>query len=57
MRVHRNALIARRAARSLQKHHDIDEGDGWALRLDGVEELIFVSRRQLTAVREMLAAR
>jgi hypothetical protein len=25
------------------------------LRLDGVDELVFVSRRQLTAVREMLA--
>ena len=55
MRVHRNALIAKRAARALQKHHDPEEGEGWALRLDGVEELIFVSRRQLSAVREMLA--
>ncbi len=56
MRVHRNALIARRAVRALQKHHDVEEGDGWALRLDGVDELIFVSRRQLSAVREMLSA-
>lgn len=55
MRVHRNALIAKRAARALQKHHDPEEGEGWALRLDGVDELIFVSRRQLSAVREMLA--
>jgi two-component system response regulator AlgR len=55
MRVHRNALVAKRAARALQKHHDVEEGDGWALRLDGVDELVFVSRRQLTAVREMLA--
>jgi two-component system response regulator AlgR len=56
MRVHRNALIAKRAARLLQKHHDSEEGDGWALRLDGLDELIFVSRRQLSAVREMLGA-
>jgi two-component system response regulator AlgR len=55
MRVHRNALVAKRAARALQKHHDAEEGDGWALRLDGVDEPVFVSRRQLTAVREMLA--
>jgi two-component system response regulator AlgR len=54
MRIHRNALIARHAARALQKHHDPEEGEGWALRLDGVSELLFVSRRQLTAVREML---
>ena len=55
MRIHRNALIARSAARSLQKHHDPEEGEGWALRLDGVSELLFVSRRQLAAVRELLA--
>jgi two-component system response regulator AlgR len=54
MRIHRNALIAKRAARALQKHHDAEEGEGWALRLDGVDELLFVSRRQLAAVREML---
>ena len=55
MRIHRNALIARSSARSLQKHHDPEEGEGWALRLDGVSELLFVSRRQLAAVRELLA--
>jgi two-component system response regulator AlgR len=54
MRIHRNALIARRAVRALEKHHDADEGEGWAVRLDGIEELLFVSRRQLTAVREMV---
>jgi two-component system response regulator AlgR len=55
MRIHRNALIARSAARALQKHNDPEEGEGWALRLDGVSELLFVSRRQLAAVRELLA--
>jgi len=55
MRIHRNALIAKSAARALEKHHDPEEGDGWALRVDGVNELLFVSRRQLAAVREMLA--
>ncbi len=55
MRIHRNALIARRAVRALERHHDADEGEGWAVRLDGVEELLFVSRRQLSSVREMVA--
>ncbi len=55
MRIHRNALIARHAARALQKHHDPEEGEGWALRMDGVSELLFVSRRQLAAVKELLA--
>jgi two-component system response regulator AlgR len=55
LRIHRNALVARSAARALQKHHDPEEGEGWALRLDGVDELLLVSRRQLAAVRELLA--
>jgi two-component system response regulator AlgR len=55
MRIHRNALVAKRAVRALQKHLDAEEGEGWALRLDGVSELLFVSRRQLAAVRKMLA--
>ena len=55
MRIHRNTLIARHAVRALDKHHDADEGAGWAVRLDGVDEPLFVSRRQLAAVREMLA--
>ncbi len=56
MRVHRNALVARRAMRALEKHFDPEEGEGWALRLRGVEELVAVSRRQLSAVREALVA-
>ena len=55
MRIHRNALIARGAVRALEKHHDPEEGEGWAVRLDGIDELLFVSRRQLAAVRELVA--
>jgi two-component system response regulator AlgR len=55
MRIHRNALIARRAVRALEKHYDAEEGEGWAVRLDGIDELLSVSRRQLTAVREVVA--
>lgn len=53
-RVHRNALVARRALRALEKVHDPVEGEGWAVKLDGVEERLMVSRRQLPAVREAL---
>lgn len=55
MRVHRNALVAKRAMRALERHFDPDEGAGWALRLSGLDELIAVSRRQLALVRELLA--
>ena len=56
LRVHRNALVARRALRALERHHDPEEGEGWALRLDGLPERVAVSRRLLPAVREALAA-
>lgn len=55
MRIHRNALIARRAVRALEKHFDAEEGEGWAVRLNGLDELLAVSRRQLAAVREAIA--
>ncbi|MBC7445865.1 MAG: response regulator transcription factor [Polaromonas sp.] len=55
MRIHRNALIAAHAVRALEKHFDPEEGEGWAVRLDGLDELLTVSRRQLGAVREAMA--
>lgn len=55
LRIHRNALVARRALRALEKHHDPDEGEGWAVRLQGSTEVLSVSRRQVAAVREELA--
>jgi two-component system response regulator AlgR len=57
VRIHRNALIARRAVRSLEKYHDPQEGEGWAVRLNGIDELLWVSRRQLAAVRELVLSR
>jgi len=54
LRVHRNALVLRHAMRALERHHDPEEGEGWAVRLNGVDELLAVSRRQLAAVREAL---
>ena len=56
LRVHRNALVARRAVRALEKHYDPEEGEGWALRLNGIDEVLAVSRRQLGAVREAIAS-
>ena len=55
MRIHRNALVSRRAVRALVKHFDAEEGEGWAVRLNGVPELLAVSRRQLGVVREAIA--
>jgi two-component system response regulator AlgR len=55
LRIHRNALVARTAMRALQRHYDAVDGEGWAVRLHGVPELLAVSRRQVVAVREALA--
>ncbi len=56
MRIHRTALVARRAVRAIEKHFDAEEGEGWAVRVSGIEELLAVSRRQLAAVREAIAS-
>jgi two-component system response regulator AlgR len=56
MRIHRNALVARRAVRALEKHDDPIEGEGWAVRLSGLDELLSVSRRQVAAVRDAIAS-
>jgi len=55
VRIHRNALVASRAIRALEKHVDPEEGEGWAVRLHGVDELLAVSRRQLAPVRDLIA--
>ena len=54
IRIHRNALVARQAVRALEKHFDAEEGEGWAVRLQGLDELLLVSRRQLAALRELI---
>jgi two-component system response regulator AlgR len=55
MRVHRNALVARNAVRALEKYDDPEEGEVWAVRLNGIDEMLAVSRRQLSAVREAIS--
>lgn len=55
IRVHRNALVARRAVRSLTRQASQEEPLGWAVVLTNGEQLS-VSRRQLTSVREALGS-
>jgi len=54
VRVHRNALVARRCVRAVEKIADPVDGEGWTVRLDGVDDRLSVSRRQLASVREAL---
>jgi len=61
LRVHRNALVARRAVRALERRTlagDTDEegSEGWAVCMAPVGEWLAVSRRQVAAVREALVA-
>jgi two-component system response regulator AlgR len=60
IRVHRNALVAKRAVRALERRvvagNDEEGGESWAVRVAPVDEWLAVSRRQATAVREALVA-
>jgi two-component system response regulator AlgR len=61
LRVHRNALVARRAVRALERRAiagegEDDGGEGWAVCMAPVGEWLAVSRRQVAAVREALVA-
>jgi len=53
VRIHRNALVARRALRELQLRGS--DADGWAVRVAPLDEWLAVSRRQLATVRAALA--
>jgi two-component system response regulator AlgR len=56
LRVHRNALVARRALRALERRLPAGEdgAEGWAVRVSPLDEWLAVSRRQLAAVREAM---
>lgn len=57
LRVHRNAIVAISAVRALEHRDSEEEGaEGWAVRIAPTEEWLAVSRRQIGAVREALAA-
>ncbi len=61
LRVHRNALVALKSVRALERRSIAGEGDDeggetWAVRVAPVDEWLAVSRRQVGAVREALVA-
>ena len=59
LRVHRNALVARRAMQALERRlvpgdTTDDVAEGWAVRVAPVGEWVTVSRRQVAAVKDAL---
>ena len=61
MRIHRNALVARKSMRALERRvvpggSDEESGEVWLVCVSPVEEWLVVSRRQVAAVREALGA-
>lgn len=61
LRVHRNALVAKRSVRALERRvvagENTEEGyEGWGVCISPVGEWLAVSRRQVAAVREALVA-
>jgi len=61
LRLHRNALVARKAVRALERRTiagegDDDAGEAWAVRVSPTDEWLAVSRRQVAAVREAVLA-
>lgn len=57
VRVHRNALVARSAMMALARRADDEEGgETWAVQVRPTGEWLVVSRRQVAAVRDAIAA-
>ncbi len=58
LRIHRNALVSRRAIRALERRtvigSEADGAESWAVRIGDVDEWLAVSRRQVQAVRDAL---
>ena len=52
LRTHRSILVAKHALVALEKQHHGEEM--WAVRLQGIPELLPVSRRQLASVRQAM---
>jgi two-component system, LytTR family, response regulator AlgR len=53
VRIHRNALVARKAIQGFEKQSDGAGDNHWVVVLGGLEERLAVSRRQQHIVREM----
>ena len=56
VRVHRNALVARKSVLALERRPTRDAQSGWVVRLADLVETMPISRRQLPIVKAMLAA-
>jgi two-component system response regulator AlgR len=58
IRIHRNALVARRAVRALERRPGAGDegGEGWAVQVAPLGEWLAVSRRQVGAVRGAIAS-
>jgi two-component system response regulator AlgR len=54
VRVHRNCLVARRFIRGVEQVKDTEEEAHWAVRLEGHDEPIPISRRQWQAVKSLV---
>jgi len=55
IRIHRNALVARRAVRALERRAaPAGDADAWAVQVAPLGEWLAVSRRQVQAVRQAL---
>lgn len=53
VRIHRNALVARKAIQGFEKQSDGEGDNHWVVILSGLDERLAVSRRQQHIVREM----
>jgi two-component system response regulator AlgR len=59
LRVHRNALVSRKAVRAVQRRDVVSKGDdegaaAWAVCIAPIGEWLTISRRQVAAVRQAL---
>jgi two-component system response regulator AlgR len=55
IRIHRHTLVARHAVRTLGSLVEAQTPGSWAVRLEGLDEPLAVSRRQLVTLRNALS--
>ena len=56
VRIHRNCLVARALIRGVERGSEDDADAGWSVVLEGCSERLPVSRRQWSALKELLKA-